>query len=785
MRRDFSIGNIIWWTLRILNLTLLFCIAAVGGLLLGTYSGIAEVIPNARDLGEIRPGQASRVLSAEGELLATVATENREFVSLERIPEALQQAAVATEDREFYRHIGVNPRAILRAAIHDVVAWGPRQGGSTITQQLVRNVYLTRTKTLARKVAEFVLALQLERAYTKPEILELYLNQIYFGEGAYGVQVASRTYFGKDVWDLNASECALLAGLPKRPEYYTPFKDEQRGIDRRNYVLATMAEQGHLTREEMEEAQATPLELVEDRRPLGLSSYQAPYFTNYVLREVARQYGPDALYQGGLTIHSTLNLEMQTAAEEATAWGLEQVERRGFRVDQIALAAVDTRTGAIRAMVGGADYSESQYNRTVQGGRQAGSSFKPFVYTAALEQGFTPDSMIEDSEASYPGEPGQMWTPRNYDGEYHGVVTLREALARSYNVAAVKLADMVGVGAAIATAERMGIHHPMENYLPLAIGYCDVGPLEMASAFSVFATRGMRTEPYGIQRIVDARGRVVQEHRSLTWRVLNEHVAELMVDMLAGVIRSGTAAGIRGQLSFPAAGKTGTSNDFRDAWFIGFTDDLCAAVWMGNDDFSSTGRRGRRGVTGATIPAPVWARFMRVAQPLAGSAQLEREQPRVIEISPSMQGSPQAPVPPDSPDPQGNAEEHVGGEAADGGRVLTKWICPTSGLLAGPYCPTPVEVTYDVESGAEAPEKTCDIHTADGEQGSTEAPRGARPAEPAREGSGGGDQVTLSVCAITNQLASPYCPIVIRKTFSVEEAPTTTCERHGPRPPGP
>jgi len=785
MRRDFSIRSIIWWTLRIVNLTLLFSIAAVGGLLLGTYSGISEVIPNARDLGELRPGQASRVLSAEGELLATVATENREFVSLERIPEALQQAAVATEDREFYQHIGVNPRAILRAAFYDVVAWGPRQGGSTITQQLVRNVYLTRTKTLARKLAELVLALQLERAYTKPEILELYLNQIYFGEGAYGVQVASRTYFGKDVWDLSTAECALLAGLPKRPEYYSPFEDEQRATDRRNYVLATMAEQGHLTPEEMEEAQAAPLELVEDKRPLGLSSYQAPYFTNYVLREVARQYGPDALYQGGLTIHSTLNLEMQRAAEEATAWGLAQAERRGFRVDQIALAAVDTRTGAIRAMVGGADYSESQYNRTVQGGRQAGSSFKPFVYTAALEQGFSPDSTVEDSPVSYPGRPGQVWTPRNYDEEYHGRVTFRQALTRSYNVATVKVAAMAGVGSVIATAERMGIHHPMENQLPLAIGYCDVGPLEMASAFSVYATRGMRTEPYGIQRIVDARGRVVQEHRSLTWRVLNENVAELMVDMLAEVIRSGTGAGIRRQLSFPAAGKTGTSNDFRDAWFIGFTDDLCAAVWMGNDDFSSTGRQGRTGVSGATIPAPVWARFMRVAQPLAGSAHPEREQPRVIEINPSTQGSPRAPVPPDAPEPRGNGEEGAGGEGVDQGRILTKWICPTSGLLAGPHCPTPVEVTYDVESGAEAPEKTCDTHAAGGEQGSTEAPRNARPAEPARGTSRGGAQVSLSVCAITNQLASSYCPIVIRKAFSAEEAPTATCERHGPRPPGP
>jgi penicillin-binding protein 1A len=321
MRRGRGLRDIIWWVLRTLNLVLLFSIAILSGLALGTYSGIAELIPRARELGDIRPGQQSRVLSADGQLLYTVATEHREFVQLEQIPKALQDAVVAIEDRNFYEHVGVDPRGIVRGVLHG-------RGTSTITQQLARNVYLTPARTLSRKLAEAILAVQLERAYTKPEIMELYLNQIYFGEGAYGVEVAARTYFGKDVSDLDAGECALLAGLPKRPEYYSPFKDERRAAERRNLVLAMMAEQGFLTPKDAKAAREAALDLVEDRKPLGAGVPLAPYFTNYVLREIVADYGPDALYKGGLTIHTTLNLEMQKAAEEAVAWGYGR--RRGL-----------------------------------------------------------------------------------------------------------------------------------------------------------------------------------------------------------------------------------------------------------------------------------------------------------------------------------------------------------------------------------------------------------------------------------------------------------------------
>ncbi len=764
MRPRVGLRDVIWWALRFANLGLLVAVAGGLGVLLGTYTGIAKVIPRAQQLGDIRPGLGSRVFSAEGELLGTVFTENRQFVPLEDIPRELQDAFLAVEDREFYRHVGVDPRGIVRGILYG-------RGTSTITQQLVRNVYLSHERTLSRKLAEVVLAVQLERAYTKPEIMELYLNQIYFGEGAYGVQVAAKTYFGKDVSDLGLAECALLAGLPRRPEYYSPFENEERARDRRNLVLDLMASQGFITQEELAEARESPIKLRAERRPLGLSSFRAPYFTHYVLRRLASTYGADALYQGGLTIHTTLNLEMQQAAEEAVAWGIAEAKRRGFNADQAALVALDARTGAVKAMVGGAGWEKTQYNRAVQGGRQAGSAFKPFVYTAALEQGYTPQSIVEDWPVSYPGRAGRSWTPKNYDGRYHGPVTFREALAHSYNVSAVRVADMVGIGSVIDVAERMGIYQQMEHYLPLAIGYCDVSPLEMASAYAVFAARGMRTEPYAVEKVVDARGRTLEEHTVKAWRVLHPQVADAMRDMLRAVITQGTARGISGLLSFPAMGKTGTSNEYRDAWFIGFTDELSAAVWMGNDKFESTAPGGRahgRGIAGATLPAPVWARFMVKAQPIMASVGQQERTARIIEISPSDRGVAEAPEPPEALEPRPP-------EPARADRIETKLICPTSGMLAGPYCPPAVEVTYDLSAGATPPTETCNIHTTPvpGEPPRRVEP--SRPSAPAR-------RVTLSICRITGALATPHCPVVVERTFEAEEAPTETCTRHGRRP---
>lgn len=770
--------NLLWLLLRATNLTLLFFIFGTFGVLLGSYTGIAKVVPDVSDLPSAQPGSGSRIISADGEVLAVLAAENRQPVTLDQVPKQLQEAVIATEDRDFYRHIGVDPRGIMRAVYRDVLARGARQGGSTITQQLARNVYLTQKRTVTRKLAEMVLAVQIERAYTKPEILEFYLNQIYLGEGAYGVQVAAKTYFQKDVSQLTLGECALLAGLARAPEYYSPFEDEERAKDRRDRVLSMMRDEGFITSVEAETAKAEPLKLSPVRKPLARKRYASPWFVTYVIKQFSRQYSPEALYQGQYTIHTTLNMEMQRAAEQAVRKGLER--RRSAKVSQMALAAVDVHTGAIKAMVGGADFSRNQYNIAAQGqGRQAGSAFKPFVYTAALLQGETPESTVRDSPVSYAAGGGKRWSPRNYDGSYHGTVTYRRALAFSYNVPAVKVADKVGIETVIDVAQKMGIpKEKMQPYLPTAIGAASVTPLEMASAFAVFATRGMRTEPYAIEKVVDARGRVVDEHKPITWRVLDRDIAATMVDMLSDVIKYGTASGIRRLLSFPAAGKTGTSSNYRDAWFVGFTDDLSAAVWAGNLDNSPTHRQ-----AGGSVAAPVWADFMVKAQPIIVAARQAGDIAHVEEITPPKPHRVREPtaeeaadqeqaIPPELAD---EAETPESEQSYEG--VVEKRICSESGLLAGPNCPSPITVGYDVAHGHVPPDRTCDIH------GGSIAP--PRPPERVRtwerREAQSEETVEISICAITRQLATPYCPVVQNVTLKRSEAPTQSCTRHGRR----
>ena len=764
--------NVIWLALRAANLSLLFFIFGTFGVVWGSYTGIAKVVPDVRELGNVQPGSGSRILSADGEVLAALAAENRQYVALDRIPKRLQEAVIATEDRDFYRHIGIDPKGVARAVYADLRAGSARQGGSTITQQLARNVYLTPKRTITRKLAEMVLAVQLERAYTKPEILEFYLNQIYFGEGAYGVQVAAKTYFRKDISKLTLAECALLAGLIRAPERYSPFEDEQRSQDRRDRVLSMMRDEGYVTAEEAEEAKAEPLKLSPVRKPLARGRYTSPWFVTYVIKQFSEQYSPEALYAGQYTIHTTINMEMQRAAEEAVRKGLER--RRSAKVSQIALVVVDTRTGAIKAMVGGADFSKNQYNTAAQGqGRPAGSAFKPFVYTAALLQGETPESRVLDELKSYPNGRGGYWTPHNYDGICHGLVTYRTALIHSYNVSAVKVADKVGIGSVIDVAEKMGIpKDKMQPVLPTAIGSASVTPLEMASAFSIFATRGMRTEPYAIEKVVDARGRVVDEHTPITWRVLDHDIAATMVDMMADVIKKGTAARIHHLLTFPAAGKTGTSSEYRDAWFVGYTDDLSAAVWAGNLDYSPTQRQ-----AGGAFSAPVWADFMVKAQPIMMAARKAGETEYVEEITPPKPRRAKEEKPEQAGDqviPPGGSDEGQDASPADVTRagLVEKSICSESGLLAGQQCPSPITVTYDVSHGDEPPDRGCDIHG--------NRPEPTRPPERVSAGDQGrnAERVTLSVCAITKQLATPYCPVVVNTTFEPGEAPMETCTRH-------
>ena len=770
-----ALNDFLWWVLRLTNLGLLFMIAGFAGLLLGSYSGIAQVVPKIGDLTSVQPGTGSRFVSSDGQVLATIAVENRQPVTLDRIPTKLQQAVIATEDREFYKHMGVDPRGIARAVLTDVRAGGRRQGGSTITQQLARNLYLTQKRTFSRKLAEMVLAMQLERAYTKPEILELYLNQIYFGEGAYGVQVAAHTYFGKDVSKLDEAECAMLAGAIRAPEKYSPFVNAQRAHDRRNQVLANMAEEKYLTPEEANDAKDEPLKVVTNHKAVVKTNYLAPWFVAYAMKEFVRQYGEDALYQGNYTIQTTLNYEMQKAAEEAIQDNFDHVHRYG--AEQMALVSLDSHSGAVRAMVGGVDWNLSQYNITTQGlGRQPGSAFKPFVYTAALLQGDTPNTMVSGRARSFKGASG-TWTPHNYEShEGGGRYTYRVALANSYNTCAVNVAAKVGIDSVIDTATKMGIpNYKMPHYLPTAIGAASVTPLEMASAFSIFATGGMRTEPYSIERVVDAFGRTVDEHKVVTWRVLDESIAATMRKMMHDVLTYGTAGstGRRVNSKFDASGKTGTSSDFKDAWFIGYTNDLSTAVWSGKKDYSEGGMH--HGAAGGVVSAPVWADFMLKAEPIAVASQESQHTGPVEVIKPPAPHREARPKPDrDTENAPDNGDQQNPEAQPSDQDVVQVTICSESGPVAGPNCPNPVEATYNLREGDKPPTKVCDIHNG------PNARTRERPTNKPREGRTG-DKVTLSVCAITGMLATPYCPVVVNRTFNVEDAPTQTCTRHGRR----
>jgi penicillin-binding protein 1A len=474
------------------------------------------------------------------------------------------------------------------------------EGGSTITQQYARSLFLAPTRNVARKVSEIVLAVELERRLTKDEILEGYLNQIYFGHGAYGIEMAARVYFGKPASALDLGESALLAGLIKAPSWYAPHRNPTRALERRAVVLRRMVQLGYITATEAEAAQRAPLRLTQEQ-PVAFTGMRAPYFVSTVLRYLVDRYGEDAVYSEGLRVYTTLDVGMQAAATRAIRAGVASA--REARVSQGALVALEPTTGAIRAMVGGTDFTESQFNRAWQAHRQAGSAFKPFIYTAAVAAGQRPWTRLLDAPVSYPAGDGTRWRPKNYDGRYRGWVTMRRALERSINVPAVRVLDELGPATVIDYARRMGIASPLTRNLSLALGASDVTPLEMASAYGTLAALGVHAQPYTVTMVTDRTGRVLERNHPRRTPAVPETVAYAMVDMLKGVVTRGT--GRAAAIGRPAAGKTGTSDDYRNAWFIGFTPYISAAVWLGNDDNTPMAR-----IVGGTVPARVWAEFM-------------------------------------------------------------------------------------------------------------------------------------------------------------------------------
>jgi penicillin-binding protein 1A len=578
------------------------------GVVVGMALAFARNLPDVSTL-YAPPSEATRIYAATGEVIASLFRENREFVPLDEIPLSLRQAVIAIEDERFYRHRGVDARGTLRAVWRNLLAGEVREGGSTITQQLARAVFLSQKRVLSRKVAEMMLALEIERRLTKDEILERYLNQVYFGNGAYGVELASQVYFGKPARHLTLAESALLAGIIRAPSVYNPFHNLPLALERQRVVLRRMAELGYLTPEQARTAAAQPVRLAAERNA-GLLGIRAPYFVSYILPALLQRYGEDVVYSGGLRVYTTVDPRLQALAEKAVRAGLDEARRLNLNVSQGALVALDPATGAIRAMIGGYDFSSSQFNRAWQARRQPGSAFKPFIYATALARGIPPTRIIVDEPVSYEirgARPAdRIWTPRNYDGTYRGPVTLRYALEHSINIPAIKTLAEVGPQAVIDTARRMGITSPLEPVLSLALGTNDVTPLEMASAYGTLATLGIRAEPFGILKVVDRDGQVLEEHTPRRQLALSADVAYVLTDLLKGVILRGT--GTAASIGRPAAGKTGTTDDYRNAWFVGYTPQLVAAVWVGNDDNTPMRR-----VVGGTVPARIWAAFMRAA----------------------------------------------------------------------------------------------------------------------------------------------------------------------------
>ena len=588
-------------------LTVIFCIVFAGaaaGFLGAVMGGLPDVSQT------MKPDASSQIFDVKGRLITTVhAEENRLPVPISQTPKNLQNAFIAAEDVRFFEHHGIDPRGILRALYNNIITRDATgQGGSTITQQLARNAFLTQDQTIKRKLLEAVLAIEIERKYDKEEILEMYMNQIYFGQGAYGIQTASHVYFGKDVKDLNLAQCALLAGLPNSPSYYSPFRSVEAAKSRQAVVLDQMAKYGYITAAQAAEAKKADLHLAKPDQ--SGTQGTASYFISYVSQVIGDKYDSEALYKEGLKIYTTLDLDVQKEAELALKRQLPAgtKDKNGLTQPQGALIAIQAKTGYITAMVGGR--GQDHFNRAVQMIRQPGSSFKPFTYVTALEKGMTPDKSLSNSKHTYAGG----WTPKNYEGTYGGPVSMRQALVHSMNVPTINLANDVGMSSVLDTAKKMGITTLVtsgqysDNNLAASIGGLTKGVTlyDMAKAYSVFANGGLLVEPTAIIKVIDRNGNVLEEHQAPQGnRVISEKAAWQMTDLLEDAVLHGTGGGA--YIGRPMAGKTGTTDDEHDAWFVGYTPDMVTAVWIGDDTSSNAG------YTGGTVPASIWKDFMTMA----------------------------------------------------------------------------------------------------------------------------------------------------------------------------
>lgn len=563
-------------------------------------------LPPIQNLDEFKPNIVTKFYSSDNEVIKTFTAFTFSKVDLEDIPEDLQHAIIATEDKNFYSHKGYDPSGLLRSTFANVLAGHVVQGASTITQQLARILFLSNEKTFTRKIKELIVAVRIEKTIPKNKILEMYLNNVYLGSGAYGVEGASQIYFNKHLKKLTLAECALLAGLPQAPSVYSPFHDPDLAVKRRNKVLKRMYKMNFITKDEYDQACNEKLHL--NPMPEIYTLNKAPYFCDYVMKELDKLgFSEVEISQGGYKVITTLDYKAQQKANEAiiktmNAWGLSGKKQ------QAALFSFNPIDGRILAYAGGKDYSKSQYDRVTQAIRPPGSSFKPFIYATAVEKGLTANDLIEDA----PFTAGD-WSPKNYHGKYRGKIPAYKALMISSNVCAARLIQSTGVRAVIQMARVLGITTPLEYDYTIALGSNGVRLFEMTRAYGAFANGGYKVEPYAVERIETSRGKVIyQAPKAKAARVIDSNTAAVMTAMLKTVIKSGT--GVAANIGKPAAGKTGTTDDSKDAWFVGYTPNVVTGVWVGNDDNTKNGR-----VTGGTVPAIIWKEVMSVATASYGS----------------------------------------------------------------------------------------------------------------------------------------------------------------------
>ncbi|MBI4179503.1 PBP1A family penicillin-binding protein [bacterium] len=648
------------------------------GISLGIFAALVYDLPDISPLEDYTDPKwelPTKLYDAQGAMFAEFFQEKREIVQLKDLPDPLIKAFLASEDRRFYEHRGVDFIGILRAMVKNVRSGRVVEGGSTITQQLAKVLFLTREREISRKIREALLAVRIERRFSKPEILERYLNTIYLGEGAYGVEAAARIYFQKHATDLLLGEAAMIAALPKAPVNFNPYRHPQAARLRQEYVLKAMAREAFISDTEVDPAiedfwqRFSSYQLTIQERRGQMRAVRAPFFAEVIRQYLAKRYGFDAVYKGGLEVRTTLDLRMQEQAEQILQnhlahWDEVKAKERAARGReprpplQGALVAIDVKTGDVKALVGGNEWSVlNQYNRATQSLRQPGSAFKPFVYIAALENGLTQSDKVLDAPAIYQHtRPGEYWTPANYDNEYYGEVTLRMALMKSMNVATVKLMEKIGARRVIDVARRFGFTSKLEPFWALALGSYEVNLLELTAAYAAMANGGIRhetlTENAMVRQVIDREGALLEEGVPIESEAASPTIAYLITNMLTAAVQEGTGYHVGKHFGRPAAGKTGTTNDFKDAWFIGYTPEIACGVWVGYDDHAlSIGAR----MSGGVVVAPIWTEFMQAALVTAA--------PRDF------------PVPPD---------------------VQFFSVCTQTGELATEFCPKPRSAAFQV-----------------------------------------------------------------------------------------